>query len=126
MPKKRLSKSSLLWFIRSRSYVSIPDIRRRFNLDEGDEVSPFVTALGRIYVGLPSDATRALGDLAREGRIGLELQPGLMAKVAVGVYVMPQPRDRLGTVQPVSERSRLTVDAEEEEEDDEPIVRSLR
>jgi hypothetical protein len=94
VPKKRLSKSSLLWFIRSRSYVSIPDIRRRFNLDDREEVSPFVSPQGRIYVGLPSDATRALGDLVREGRIGLELQPGLMAKVAVGVYVVPQARDR--------------------------------
>jgi hypothetical protein len=94
VPKKRLSKSSLLWFIRSRSYVSIPDIRRRFNLDEREEISPFVSAQGRIYVGLPTDATRALGDLVREGRIGLELQPGLMAKVAVGVYVVPQARDR--------------------------------
>jgi len=94
VPKKRLSKSSLLWFIRSRSYVSIPDIRRRFNLDEQEEISPFVSVQGRIYVGLPSDATRALGDLVREGRIGLELQPGLMAKVAIGVYVVPQARDR--------------------------------
>jgi hypothetical protein len=122
LPKKRLSKSSLLWFIRSRSYVSIPDIRRRFNLDDGEEVSPFVTALGRIYVGLPSDATRALGDLAREGRIGLELQPGLMAKVAVGVYVTAQRRDRFGTTQAVTELPQPTSD----EEDEQTAVESFR
>ena len=95
MPKKRLSKSSLLWFIRSRSYVSIPDVRRRFNLDGGDEVSPLICQMGRVYVGLPSDATRVLGDLVREGRVGLEIQPGLAARAAIGVYVVPQPRDRL-------------------------------
>ncbi|HLZ08104.1 MAG TPA: hypothetical protein VKT80_05905 [Chloroflexota bacterium] len=95
MPKKRLSKSSLLWFIRSRSYVSVPDIRRRFNLEAGEDVHPIVTSTGRSYVGLPMDAARVLGDLVREGRIGLELRPGLMAKVALGVYVVPQPHERM-------------------------------
>ena len=123
MPKKRLSKSSLLWFIRSRSYVSIPDVRRRFNLDEGDDVSPFVTSQGRIYVGLPSDATRALGDLAREGRIGLELQPGLMAKIAIGVYVMPPPRDRFS---PAIGNGVGVQTPSQEEEDEEPAIRSIR
>ena len=94
MPKKRLSKSSLLWFIRSRSYVSVPDIRRRFNLEAGEDVYPIVVSTGRSYVGLPVDAARVLGDLVREGRIGLELRPGLMAKVALGVYVVPHPHDR--------------------------------
>jgi len=35
-----------------------------------------------------------LGELVREGRIGLELRPGLMARVALGVYVMPQAHER--------------------------------
>ncbi len=94
MPKKRLSKSSLLWFIRSRSYVSVPDMRRRFNLESGEDVFPIFTATGRVYIGLPADAARVLGDLVRERRIGLELRPGLMAKVALGVYVVPQPHER--------------------------------
>jgi hypothetical protein len=92
VPKKRLSKSSLLWFIRSRSYATIPDIRRRFHLDGGEEVNLIVSQHGRIYVGLPADATRALGDLVREGRVGLELQPSLHARAAIGAYVIPQPR----------------------------------
>ena len=90
MPKKRLSKSSLLWFIRSRSYVSIPDIRRRFNLEEGDEVSVIAGGHGRLFVGLPADAARVLGDLLREGRVGLETEPGLLARAVVGAYVIPQ------------------------------------
>jgi len=96
VPKKRLSKSSLLWFIRSRSYASIPDIRRRFHLDEGEEVNLIVSQLGRIYVGLPSDATRALGDLVREGRVGLEIQPSIHARAAIGAYVVPQSRQPPG------------------------------
>ena len=91
MPKKRLSKSSLLWFIRSRSYVSISDIRRRFNLGAGDDVHAIGDGKGRTYVGLPQDAARVLEDLVREGRIGLELQPGILARAATGVYVIPRP-----------------------------------
>lgn len=119
MPKKRLSKSSLLWFIRSRSYASIPDIRRRFNLDAGDEVAPVPTQQGRIYVGLPSDAARALGDLVRENRVGLELRPGLLARVALGAYVIPQSHDRFAVSQPTNGRLQPS---EEDEEDDESTV----
>ncbi len=93
MPKKRLSKSSLLWFIRSRSYVSVPDIRRRFNL-ASEEVTPLVSPQGRVFIGLPPDAARILGDLVREGRVGLELQPEIHARAATGVYVIPHHNDR--------------------------------
>lgn len=90
MTKKRLSKSSLLWFVRSRSYVSIPDIRRRFSLNEGEDVLPVLSPDGKVYVGLPRDAARVLGDLVREGRIGLEVDPSVHALAAIGVYVVPQ------------------------------------
>lgn len=90
MPKKRLSKSSLLWFVRSRSYVSISDIRRRFNLNEGEEVVPVPSHEVTVFVGLPSDAARVLGDLVREGRVGIELDPSIHAHAAIGVYVVPQ------------------------------------
>jgi len=94
VPKKRLSKSSLLWFIRSRSYVSVPDIRRRFNLAGNEDVSPISDSQGKVYVGLPMDAARVLGELVREGRVGLELQPGVLARAATGVYVIPHHNDR--------------------------------
>jgi hypothetical protein len=112
VPRKRLSKSSLLWFIRSRSYASIPDIRRRFHLDSGEEVNLIVSQHGRIYVGLPADAARVLGDLVREGRVGLELQPSIHARAAIGVYVVPQPRVAPGHERPEPE------EAEPPEEDD--------
>ena len=120
MPKKRLSKSSLLWFIRSRSYVSIPDIRRRFNLDTFDEIHPIATPRGQAYVGLPSDAARALGDLVREGRVGLEIEPGLLARAAVGVYVVPQPRERYSHDRSFDEHPES--DAEEEAGDESAVA----
>lgn len=113
MPKKRLSKSSLLWFIRSRSYVSVPDIRRRFNLN-GDDVAQIVGPQGKVYIGLPPDAARVLGDLVRDGRVGLELQPGLHARAATGVYVIPHQNDR----------TTPTAEGQEEESDGEPAAAS--
>lgn len=114
MPKKRLSKSSLLWFIRSRSYVSVPDIRRRFNLGVDDEVHPIAGPQGRVYIGLPADAARVLGDLVREGRVGLELQPEIHARAATGVYVIPHRNERYASA----------TDHEEEEAGGEPAAAS--
>jgi hypothetical protein len=74
-----------------------------------------------VYVGLPADASRALGDLVREGRVGLELQPGLMANVAVGVYVMPHARDRFGPAAGTPEAQLHHA----EDEEDEPAMHSL-
>ncbi len=53
MAKKRLSKSSLLWLVRSRSYISVADVRRRFNVDSSDDVTSMLGPGGRVYVGLP-------------------------------------------------------------------------
>jgi len=91
VPKKRLGKSSLLWFIRSRSFVSIPDIRRRFNLPcAEDEVSAIVVSReGTVYVGLPREAAKLLQDLVREEKVGLELEPGILARAVTGAYVVP-------------------------------------
>ena len=114
MPKKRLSKSSLLWFIRSRSYVSIPDIRRRFNITNGDEVTPITGLDGRIYVGLPPEAARILGDLVRDGRVGLELQPGIHARAATGAFVIPHQNDHVAP----------TTEKEEDETGGEPAAAS--
>lgn len=97
MPKKRLGKSSLLWFIRSRSFVSVPDIRRRFNLPcADDEVSAIVTLRdGTAYIGVPSEAARLLQDLVREEKVGLEFESGIVARAVVGVYVIPHRGDSL-------------------------------
>ena len=50
---KRQSPSTLLWFIRHKSYVPISEIRRRFTVDS--EEGTFIDAGNhrRAYVGLP-------------------------------------------------------------------------
>lgn len=86
MAKKRLSKSSLLWFIRSRSYVTIPDLRRRFNVDRDEDILPMEGPGGRVYVGLPKEPRQMLQDLWREGKVGLEMSVDIRAPVVLGVF----------------------------------------
>jgi hypothetical protein len=87
VPKKtKLSKSSLHWFIRSRPYVLLAELRRRFDLDGSDEVRAIQTPGGTTYVGLPDRAARLIEDLVRENRVGLECTAEVQARLAVGVY----------------------------------------
>ena len=61
-------------FIKSRPYVPMHELRRRFNINgEDDEVTPVRLDPGWIYVGLPPHEGRLLGDLLRTGEIGYEL-----------------------------------------------------
>jgi hypothetical protein len=84
--KTKLSKSSLHWFIRSRSYVLLAELRRRFDLDGSDEVRGIRTPGGTTYLGLPERAARLIEDLVSENRVGLECLVDVHARLAVGVY----------------------------------------
>jgi hypothetical protein len=84
--KNKLSKSSLHWFIRSRPYVLLAELRRRFDLDGSEEVRAIQTPEGKTYVGLPERAARLLEELVRERRIGLEYVVDLHARLAIGVF----------------------------------------
>jgi hypothetical protein len=86
MARKRLSKSSLLWFIRSRSYVTLADVRRRFGVELGEDVSGIRGPQGLAFVGLPSQQARMLQELWCEGKIGLEFAHDIMAPSVNGVY----------------------------------------
>lgn len=81
-----MSKSSLLWFIRSRSYVTVADLRRRFGIVGSDEVTAVVGPKGRVYVGLPAAQSDMLRDLWRDGKIGFELAMDIKAPTVTGVY----------------------------------------
>ena len=108
MVKKRLSKSSLLWFVRSRSYVTIADVRRRFGINGSDEVSPIEGPLGQVFVGLPSKQARLLEELWREGKVGLELAADVRAPTVTGVYGVYQPRES-AEPQPTGEEGEVAV-----------------
>lgn len=81
-------------FIKSRPYVPMHELRRRFAIDGGDDdVTQVSMNHGHIYVGLPQREGSLLGELLRGGDIGYELSLDPRTPVVVGVYPMrPVPR----------------------------------
>ena len=76
-------------FIKSRAYVPLHEIRRRFLIaTEDDDVSGIDLETGRVFVGLPPREGQMLGELLRGGEVGYELQLDPVAPVVVGVYPM--------------------------------------
>jgi len=93
--EKRQSPSTLLWFIRHKSYVPISEIRRRFFI-ETDEGS-FIEAGNhrRAYVGLPDGTAQSLEKLWKQGKIGLEFSVEFDCDVLIGVYPMTPSKEQL-------------------------------
>ena len=81
-------------FIKSRPYVPMHELRRRFAIDgDDDDVTPVDLAGSKVYVGLPPREGSLLGELLRGGEIGYELSFDPLAPIVVGVYPMrPVPR----------------------------------
>jgi hypothetical protein len=76
-------------FIKSRPYVPVHELRRRF-LIEGieDEMSPMATGKSPLYVGLPPREAGFLGELVRGGEVGCELLLDPTSPAIIGVYPM--------------------------------------
>ncbi len=76
-------------FIKSRPYVPMHELRRRFGIDGGeDDVTPVDLSGGRIYVGLPPREGSLLGELLRGGEIGYELSLDPRSPIVIGLYPM--------------------------------------
>lgn len=76
-------------FIKSRAYLPVHEIRRRFGIEsQDDDVTGFAVQSGRIFVGLPPREGQILGELVRAGEVGYELQLDPEAPIIVGVYPM--------------------------------------
>jgi hypothetical protein len=76
-------------FIKSRPYVPVHELRRRF-LIEGieDEVSPMSTGQGTLFVGLPEREAGFLGELIKAGEVGCEMLLDPTSPAIVGVFPM--------------------------------------
>ena len=92
--EKRQSPSTLLWFIRHKSYVPISEIRRRFVVDS-DEGSFIDCGSRRAFVGLPSGTAQSLEKLYEQGKIGMEFSVEFDANVLIGVYPMNPSKEQL-------------------------------
>jgi hypothetical protein len=81
-------------FIKSRAYVPMHELRRRFGINgQEDDVTPVPMSSGTIYVGLPRMEGMLLGELLRGGEVGFELSLDPRSPIVVGVYPMrPVPR----------------------------------
>jgi hypothetical protein len=76
-------------FIKSRPYVPIHELRRRFEIEGSeDDVNPVPTDKGYIYVGLPPQEARFLGDLIKAGEVGCEMLLDPCSPAVIGVYAM--------------------------------------
>lgn len=76
-------------FIKSRAYVPIHELRRRFAIiGDDDDVTPIDIDRTRVFVGLPDREGRLLGELLRGGDIGYELSMDPITPIVVGVYPM--------------------------------------
>jgi hypothetical protein len=76
-------------FIKSRAYVPMHELRRRFGINGGDdEVTPVDLERTRVFVGLPDREGRLLAELLRGGDIGYELSMDPISPIVVGVYPM--------------------------------------
>ena len=81
--------SQLRRFIRSRPYVPMHELRRRFALNGGaDEMAAVDIEGQRLWVGLPVREGRLLADLLRGGDIGYEMSVDPVTPVIVGVYAL--------------------------------------
>jgi hypothetical protein len=100
---KRVTKGNLWGYIQSRPYASVADIRRLFLMDvEGAAALP--SNEGAYYIGLPRDAADLIRQLWQEGRIMLDLNPDVKARVVQGVYPARFSQGRFGGRGAVAER----------------------
>jgi hypothetical protein len=76
-------------FIKSRPYVPMHELRRRFGINgTEDEVSSIDLGATRVYVGLPLREGSLLGELLRGGDIGYELSLDPRTPIVIGLYPM--------------------------------------
>lgn len=76
-------------FIKSRPYVPMHELRRRFGINgTEDDVSSIDLAGHRVFVGLPAREGSLLGELLRGGDIGYELSLDPRTPIVIGLYPM--------------------------------------
>lgn len=81
-------------FIKSRPWVPLHELRRRFGISgDDDDVSPIRVGDHLLFIGLPAAEARMVGELLSGGDVGYELSLDPTTPIVVGVYPMrPVPR----------------------------------
>jgi hypothetical protein len=88
-PSQGCTQAQLRRFIKSRAYVPMHELRRRFNIDgDSDDIGAVRTRDGRFWVGLPDRESDFLADLVDKGEVGLELCHDPCVDMIIGVYAI--------------------------------------
>jgi hypothetical protein len=88
-PGQGCTQAQLRRFIKSRAYVPMHELRRRFAINgQADDVQPVRTRDGRYWVGLPQRECSFLADLVDKGEVGLELCHDPCVDMVIGVYAI--------------------------------------
>lgn len=83
------TQAQLRRFIKSRPYVPLHELRRRFGLNGADDDVAGVDVDGqRIFIGLPERETGLLGELLRQGDVGYELLLDPTSPMVIGLFPM--------------------------------------
>ena len=76
-------------FIKSRPWVPMHELRRRFGINgTEDDVAPLELDGRRVFVGLPPREAGLMAELVRGGDIGVELSLDPGCPMVIGVYPM--------------------------------------
>ena len=121
---RRVKASNLLWFISSRPYVPMSDLRRRFSLDSEHGIV-LHDEQGPLHVGLPRQAAEAILDLKRKNKIGIEYDTHIAMRVAIGVYPLRVRVAPSGPPPRVEVRPRPDAHPDLPEQPDEPAEEAI-
>ena len=93
-PRSTCTTAQLRRFIKSRPWVPMHELRRRFGIwGVDDDVSPMHVGDKMLFIGLPAMESRMMAELLSGGDVGYELSLDPGAPIVVGVYPMrPVPR----------------------------------
>jgi hypothetical protein len=93
-PRASCTVAQLRRFIKSRPWVPMHELRRRFGINGvEDDVTPIRVGDARLFVGLPPAEGALMAELLGGGDVGYELSLDPGAPIVVGVYPMrPVPR----------------------------------
>jgi len=88
-PSQGCTQAQLRRFIKSRAYVPMHELRRRFAINgAADDVAAVHTRDGRFWVGLPERECGFLADLVDKGEVGVELCHDPCVGMIIGVYAI--------------------------------------
>ena len=88
-PSQGCTQAQLRRFIKSRAYVPMHELRRRFDINgEADDVRAVETRDRRYWAGLPQRECVYLAELVDKGEVGVELCHDPCVDMIIGVYAI--------------------------------------